>query len=387
MPPPKNTMKSKKGANILIIAGEVSGDKLAASILKSWKKLNPDLVFWGLGGEEMTAHGVETLATTEELATIGLWEAAKNYRRLKKIAVRIVGEAAKRGTKHAILVDYPGFNLKLSEMLQEEGVKCYQIVSPTIWAWHYSRIHKIKKYIDSVYCLFQFETAIYEKEEVESYFIGHPIVAKVKEAKKAFKREVNEILKTHEGRLKVGLLPGSRFSEIKNHMPVLLDSAARFQEKYPNAHFFIPAATADIGRLLESMEIPSYITIIPQGTHLALQVCDTAICCSGTATLECALFGVPFALIYRTSFLTYHLAKRMIRLPYVGIVNIIRGKFVTKEFIQGDIDVEAIVAELENILFDHEYRAQMEAEFKETLKGLGAGDAGDAAARLLNKKI
>ncbi len=382
---------SRKKTSVLIVAGEVSGDTLAASILTAWKKIDDHVTFWGLGGPQMAEQGVEVLVSTDELATIGLWEAAKKYRKLKKLALRITKEARERNTSHAILVDYPGFNLKLAQMLSKAGIRCYQVVSPTIWAWHYSRVEQIKLYIDSVYCLFPFETEIYEKENVESHLIGHPVVETVANSKRRMKKPVDGYLKRFDGRLKIAILPGSRKLEIENHLPLLLEAAEQFRKKYPNAHFFIPSATEQandrIHVSIRNSSLPDCLTVLESNAHLAMQICDAAIVCSGTATLECALFQVPFLLIYKTSFLTYWLGKRLIKLPYVGIVNIIRGKFVTKELIQHELTVEGIIAELENILFDSAYRDQMLHEFEALKKEMGSGKAGRTAARLLSKKI
>lgn len=378
--------------NILVVAGETSGDTLGARTIAQWKKINPQISFWGFGGTQMQEQGMEILHTTEELAVIGLSEALIHYRRLKSYAEDLVAQVQKRKTKFVLLIDYPGFNLRLAKRLAEYNIKCHLLVSPQIWAWKYGRIHVIKQYISSVMCLFPFETEIYAKENIEAVFIGHPLTEKVKTSLKKFegKTDTNPIAKMVNSSRQdsVLILPGSRKNEIARHMDFLLRVARQLHKKYPQLTFIIPAAGEKAELALKEISLPDYVVLVGQNSHAAMDYCHAALACSGTATLECALFQIPFALIYKTSWLTYWVGKAVVRLPYIGMVNVLAKKFVTKEFIQSDMKVFDVVAESERLLFDKPYRENMLNAFKEISNELDTRQTPSLlAARWLNKKL
>lgn len=382
-------MKQMLTENILVIAGEESGDTLGAHTVRQWQKLNPALTFWGFGGRQMQEQGVEILHTTEELAVIGLTEAILNYHRLKGYAQELVAQVLLRKTKMVLLIDYPGFNLRLAKQLSQYNIPCHLLVSPQIWAWKFGRIHTIKKYIDSVLCLFQFETEIYAKENIESVFIGHPLVERVNNFKNQFHKEGNPLssLVASKPEDTVLFLPGSRKNEIARHMGFLLQVAKKLHEKNPQLVFVVPAASEKAEQLLQDFSFPSYVQFIGKNSHAAMHYCQAAIACSGTATLECALFEIPFALIYKTSWLTYLVGKQVVTLPYIGMVNVLAKKFVIKEFIQTDMKVKDVSAELSRLLEDKKYFLSMKKSFQEVAKQLHANEnVAFAAARWLEKK-
>jgi len=375
--------------SVLVVAGEASGDTLGGAIITAWKKQksfdNKNCEFWGYGGAQMEKAGVRTIRSVDELATIGFWEGLKNYRRLKGYAHDLAKMCKENGVKHAVLIDYPGFNLYLASLLKMEQISVYLVVSPQIWAWHYSRIHKIRKYIDTVFCLYRFETAIFDQEGVKSHFIGHPVVDKIKEAKVKLKSKVLKLNSKFKGRMRVAILPGSRISEIKRHLPFMLECARRFKSSNTDAEFFIPTPTDTIDELVQSYELPEYVHVYKGDSHLILQSTCAAIACSGTVTLECSLFNLPFLLIYQTSFVTYHIAKRLIQGDYIGLVNIIGKKAITKEFIQNEMKIEPVLEELERLLVDKIYRKQMLSNLREVNKNVISKSPAEKAASLLVK--
>jgi len=383
----KNQSKDK---NILIIAGEDSGDLLGASIVKELKKLNTHLKFFGFGGQLLKAENVEILKTTEELAIIGIAEVIKNYRRLIRYMKDIVKECNMRNVKHAILVDYPGFNIKLAKLLKKHNITCYQVVSPTIWVWHYKRIFKIKRYYHSVLCLYDFEKEIYEKENVKAEFIGHPIVEKIN-ISIANKKNHLDVLHSKFNNFKseksIALLPGSRNSEINKNMPFLIELAQVYHDYDKSINFYIAVSQENAKKISKNFQLSNYINIIEGDSHIVIQNCHSAVACSGTVTLEAALLKTPFVLIYKTSFISYQIFKRLLKLPFIGMVNILRKKFVTQEFIQKEMTIENVFIELKKIQEDNFYRKTMINEFNKINENLGNGDASLKAGNYLYKQI
>ncbi|MES0492148.1 MAG: lipid-A-disaccharide synthase [Leptospirales bacterium] len=375
--------------SVLVVAGEASGDTLGGAIIAAWKKQKSfnkkNMDFWGYGGPQMEKVGVRTIRSVDELATIGFWEGLKKYRKLKGYAHDLANMCKEAGVKHAVLIDYPGFNLYLASLLKADNIEVYLVVSPQIWAWHYSRIHKIKKFVHSVLCLYKFETAIFEKEGVNSHFIGHPVVDKIKEAQIKLKSKANKLKTKYKNRIRIAILPGSRISEIKRHLPFMLECARRFKSSHTDAEFFIPTPTDTIDDLVHTYELPEYVHVYKADSHLILQSTSAAIACSGTVTLECSLFNLPFLLIYQTSFVTYHIAKRLIQGEYIGLVNIIGKKPITKEFIQNDMKLEPVLEELDRLLTDKPYRKQMLANLREVNKNVISKNPAEKAAALLAK--
>ena len=374
------------GQNVLVIAGEVSGDHLGAQIIQEWKKLPGKIpLFWGIAGEELQAEGVSSFAGIDDVATIGIWEGVKNYMRLKSLAQKIVQEARQNHTDYALLVDFPGFNLAIAAMLHKAGIPCYQVVSPTIWLWNYKRIYKIKKYIQSVLCLYHFEAEIYHEKQIDAHFIGHPVIDKTLKAKKELPKTLKDFRQKsglpEKKELSIALLPGSRKSEIDRHLQLILDTAAIIHNRHPNTRFYIPPATPAISALLEKANLPQYITVTPTGKpEIPLSFCHVALACSGTVTMECALYEVPYLLFYKTSQLTYRIGKLILNTEYIGIVNIILKRNVAREFIQHEATPEAMAQETEELLFNEKRRKNLADDFVDFKKELGKGGAAKRAA-------
>ena len=368
---------------LLIVAGEASGDLLGESVLNNLTKLYQQksvrLITWGFGGEGLKHAGMRIERDINELHVIGFWEALKNYRRLKKYLNELVIRIQIEKPDAALLIDYPGFNIRLAKKLSEKKVKTFMLVSPQIWAWHYSRIKKIKKYFSMMFCLYAFETEMYAEENVPAFFCGHPLVDHVNKSKKKFKTAK---LKPERRKL-VTLLPGSRGSEISRHSDFLIKLSEKIHEKYPDIEFILPTPGKHAARLLKEFKWPNYVTITNKGTHEALYSSYVAIACSGTVTLECGLFGTPFLLIYSTSPLTYFLARRLIELPYIGMLNVLAGKYVTKEFIQNEMRLDLVFNEFEKLYSDRQYRLKMKSDFKQCVKGLGSGRMAEKTSQKL----
>ncbi|MDH5720850.1 MAG: lipid-A-disaccharide synthase [Spirochaetia bacterium] len=381
-------INEKKPVNLLITAGETSGDLLGSSIIRELKKKG-DYQFWGLGGDQMKKERTDILLHIDKMSTLGFWEGVKKIRFFKKLINQIVKETERRKPKAVILVDFSGFSVRLAEALSRKNIPCYKIVSPQFWAWNYKRIHRIKKAFKSVLCLYDFEVTLYKKEKANAFFMGHPLADDVKESLKKMKLAKAPFRKTSQikNRPRIALLPGSRFSEIKNHMPFLIELAQSFHKEYPEAKFEVPASGKAAEKLIKSFNLPSYVSITAMGTHKTLAQADCAAACSGTVTLECALLETPFFIFYKTSWLTYRIGKMIMQIPYIGIVNMIFKDFLAREFLQHEMTLKNALPELKKLSFDEFYRTDMRNNFVVIKKALGEKDAAKKAASFLHEEI
>ena len=359
---------------ILIVAGEHSGDLLGAELVKELLKKQSALHFFGVGGSEMTALGVESYADMEQMTVIGFSGILSKYGYLKNLLHRLVTECETRNAKTAILIDYPGFNLRLARELHAKGIRTIFYVSPQIWAWKFKRIFTIKKYIDLMLVLFRFEEKLYHDYQVNAVFVGHPVMYRIQQSIKT------ETRLKKSGDITITLMPGSRSGEIKKHLPDMLLAAQKIrQELGKNIRFLIP----NINRK-EQEYIQTSIKEFNQKHLLQLQYCfhcslnavsqsDLVILSSGTATLEVTYFEKPMIIIYKISNLTYILGKLLVKTKFIGLVNILAGKGVCREFIQKDCTPENISNEALQILTNTNYRKSMVDSIKKVKQGLSKG--------------
>lgn len=374
---------------ILIVAGEESGDLLGAAIVREvFKKKKVNL--WGCGGRRLRDAGVDVRVTSEELSTVGFLEAAKNYRRLTKIMNRLVEEAVANGTQEAWLIDFPGFNIMLAGKLKEKGIRCTMIVSPTVWAWKYKRVFKIRDRFERVLCLYDFEPEIYNKIGVEAHYIGHPLTTETTDLKKRMLREGNPLLKVPQLRdvfrqkqKIIAIMPGSRPAEIEHHTQRILDGVRLFQKHHKGYAFVLPAANENIHAHLSKFNLPPDTYLVEYSAPYVLERASAAIACSGTVTLECALFGVPHLILYRSSWMSYAIFKGVVRIPYIGMVNVLAGKFIVQEFLQHRLKAKHMAEELAKILQNADYRKTQQGELAKIAKRLTAYEPAKQAAKIL----
>lgn len=368
-----------------MVAGEASGDNLGSSIIKEWKKKETLEVF-GTGGNKMEKEGINLLYTIHDLEVIGFSAIIKKYHFLKKVLTHLTKKAEDSKTDIAVLIDYPGFNMRLATLLKKKEIKVIQVVSPQIWAWNYRRIYRIKENIHHVLCLYPFETEIYKKEDIPASYIGHPLaeeiqtfIKKKKESKKNQKHNTKKI----SDKKTIALLPGSRTKEITSLLPEMLETAYKYYQEYPNTRFLLTSPNP----IINNMEIPNFITRTQKNSHEVIYQSDAAIACSGTVTLELALFSVPYFLIYKTSSVNYHIFKRLIKIPYIGIANVIAGKFIIKEYLQKEVDPQKMTEELKRITLDKSAILEMKNSFRKLKKEMGYGSAARKAVQILTKEI
>ena len=377
--------------SILVIAGEHSGDELGEEILiqlKSKLKSMGPVKFYGTGGEKLAKQGVELIENINNMMVVGLLRILKSYKKLLNLIKNIIKITVTKKIKLAILIDYPGFNLKLAAKLKEKGIHIIFIVSPQIWAWHYSRIKTIKKNVDLMLTLFPFEAEIYKKENINSEFIGHPLIYRIN--KNILKEKTLNEFNLNKNKEIIGLLPGSRPSEIKALLPVMLETANVIYKKYPKYIFLIAGINKKMEEfILENLskypDLP--IKYVYGSTYNVMKNSSMLLVASGTATLEAAYFRKPMVVVYITNWLTAIVGSIVVRVPYFCIVNVLAQKMIVPELFQTEVTVENLVKSLESFIKDKNYVKQINIELEKVIKNLEVENPAKIAAQKITQYI
>jgi len=372
--------------SLLIVAGEYSGDMHAADVIRVLKEKRSDLSFRGIGGEKLRAEGVETLHDIKEMDVVGISEVLAKYSFFKSVFNGVLAEVDRRKPEAALLVDYPGFNLRLAKELKKRGVKVLYYVCPQVWAWNRGRIPKMAKMIDRLMVIFPFEVDVFKDVDLKVDFVGHPMVDELR----AFRETDPEPL-PWSGKKKIALLPGSRKSEIHYILPPLLDAAQMMEAARPDLSFVMPVPErrrAWVENVLQKAEkAPRNLSVITGQAREVLKQADAAFVASGTATLEAALLGCPTVLVYRGSFLNALFVRALIRVPWFGIANIISGKEIMPERLQQDMEPLKLVAAIDPLMEDTPERTTMLENFQTLEKQLGSGSPADRVAEIISTEI
>jgi lipid-A-disaccharide synthase len=370
---------------LLVIAGEDSGDLHGAELLRELKARRPELRIIGVGGPRMTQLLDRKLADVKDLAVVGFIEVIRHLPRLNRLFKQILCAAREERISGALLIDYPGFNLRLAKALRRQmpTVKLHQYVCPQVWAWKKGRIPELGRTLDTLYCLFDFEPKLFSGYPVDARFVGHPLVELVKPEcdRETFFRETG----LDAARPLVALLPGSRKGEIQRLLPPMAALVTRWRRERPEVQWVLPVApTLDPAFVRASLDEAS-VTLVQERTYAARAFADAALVASGTATLETALLGTPFAIVYRLNALTYLLARRIVKVPHFGLANVVVGREVAPELLQDEVNAERLGLELARLL-DPEVARRVRAELGEVRGHLGEpGAAGRVAEDLLEK--
>ena len=350
--------------NILLIAAENSAENYAAQVIEQFKSNNSPVHFFGVGGDRLAGLGMEILVHNKELAVVGIIEVISSILKLKRCMNLLFNEAVKRRVDAVLLIDYPDFNLRMAAKCKNAGMRVYYYISPTVWAWRYSRVNLIKKYVDHIFIIFPFEIPIYQKENIPFTYTGHPLVPhiKVTEPKADFRKRESVPGDT----LTLTLLPGSRKSEIRFLLPEMLKAIELLKKEFNFRVFLLKANHIDRDMLqpyLDKSKIEIRVVNQAQGYDL-INASDIVLTTCGTSNLEIAVLGIPFVAVYRVNKLSYLLGKRFVKIHLYSIVNILAGKEVIKELIQHNFRAEKIVAEMRRILTQPRVRQDMAAEFR-----------------------
>ena len=372
---------------ILIIAGEASGDLHASGLIRELSKLNPEIEIFGIGGKKMKEAGVELIYNMEKFSLMGFSEVLKRLNFFRKMMNSMVSIAEKRSPDLAILVDYPGFNLRLAQKLKTKDIPVLYYISPQIWAWGGKRLEKIKKLVKKIMVFFSFEEQIYNDAGVDVEFIGHPLLDLVKPTlrQEEYRRRMN----AGKNDILIGLLPGSRTQEVEKIMPVMLQSCLVLKKRLKNLKVGISMASSMdedfLKKILDQFELE--ITLEKDLTYDLMHFSDLLLVTSGTATLESAISQTPLLVLYKTSFLNWILAKIMIRIPYIGLVNVVAGKKIVPEFIQYQAKPELVAGEAFDILSDKKRYEDIKTELNNVKQRLGEKGAYKKAATIVNQML
>lgn len=368
---------------IMIIAGEVSGDMHAASLVRALKVHFPSARIYGIGGERLRALGVETLYDIKDMAVMGFTEVLRRLPFFRKAFHHTLSVALERRPDAVILVDYPGFNLRLAARTHAAGLKTIYYICPQVWAWNRRRIPRMASIVDLLLAIFPFEKKVFENTPLRVEFVGHPLIDEIREA-------LSEPLEhlPWNGAPQIALLPGSRNQEIRRILPCLCGAAALIEKQQPGSSFIIPTPSPESEQLVRSIleslpDKPSRLAVIQGHTRQVLRQARAALVTSGTATLESALLMCPTVVVYRTSPLTYLLGKHLVQVPHIGIVNVIANKRLCPEFIQSDATPQNLAAAILPLLQDGHARQDMLEGFESVKNSLGEGGAATNAAAFI----
>jgi lipid-A-disaccharide synthase len=380
-------MSQNKPFKIFFSAGESSGDQHAASMFTELKKHQPDIKGIGMGGTKMEQAGIDIRYNSSAIAVIGVVEVIKHFgeilRTLKSMQKLLLAERPDL----LVCVDYKEFNFKLARFAKQNGIKVLFYVSPQVWAWRPGRVKKYGAVIDMMAVIFPFEVPYYEAEHVPVRYVGHPSVDKVHPQRS--KDEDIQLFGLSTAKFVVGILPGSRRNEIERMLPVMLAAAHQLQTKFPGIHFLLPQADSIPDTLLAEhlRSTRLMITTIKHKPYDAIQCCDAIMTTSGTASLEIALLGVPMVIAYKLSPLTYWLGRVLVKIPYIGLPNIVLGKLAVKELIQHEASAENLVAEISKILTNKPYAEQIGEDLHQVKQQLGKGGGSKIMALLALKML
>ena len=365
---------------LMIVAGEESGDQHAARLVRDLRKARPGVELWGIGGTAMRREGVRILVDSRVMAVLGLWEVLARIGFFRRVFKRMKDELRLHRPDALLLVDYPGFNLRLARVAHDMKIPVFYYISPQVWAWNRGRIPKMARIIDLLMVIFPFETAVFEGTGLRTVFVGHPLVESVRRTMLSAPSGVD--WPGGEGACRIAVLPGSRRMEIRRILPAQLAAALELRRRRPDAVFAIAASNDETAAMVRRQ-----IDALPEGDRAAFcvavgkmrDVCRTAraaMVCSGTATVETALLGCPMIVVYRAAWPTYWIGRMVIRVKWLGMVNLIADRTLCPEFIQNDAQPAAMADALEPLLDDGPERsAQLEG-----LRAVAASLEGNPAA-------
>ncbi len=352
-----------------IISGEASGDLHGSNLIKALRAKDEAADIRAWGGDKMQAAGATLVKHYRDLAFMGFVEVIKHLGAILRNIDFCKGDITAYKPDVLVLIDYPGFNLRIAKWARAQGIRIVYYISPQVWAWKEGRVEDIKKYVDKMLVILPFEKDFYGKHGMAVDYVGHPLLEVVAEEKE----EVTIPLYT--GKPIVALLPGSRAMEISKKLPLML----KMVERFPDHQFVVAGAPSQPDSVYEEMIGTSPVMLLRNDTYNLLKQSRVALVTSGTATLETALFGVPQAVCYRGNPISFWLAKKLVKVPYISLVNLIMGREVVKELIQTGMNEKTLEAELRKLLEDDAYRDRMEEDYRALWQALESG--GSASAR------
>lgn len=363
---------------VYVVAGEVSGDTHGSELMDALGKQAGGFSFRGLGGPEMSRLSEGLVRNwVEDAAVVGVWEVLRRYGWFKKRFEETLSEILELRPAVLLLIDYPGFNLRLAKQIHEKlpATKIVHYVAPQVWAWNQKRIPQIATTHDLMICLFPFEVPLFEEAGLRSRCLGHPLVDELEEKRIKVGRRENLI----------GLFPGSRIKEVCRLFPMMLESASRLLKENPEIRFVAAAASEKVARVmgnfLEASGLPDNLVEVQTGeSQYLMQTVTCGVVASGTATLEAAYYGMPYCLVYRVAWPTFLMAKQLVKLKFIGLINILAGRELVREFIQTEANAYEVAFWLGQALANEGERAKLSGELLEAASRLGEPGVHERAA-------
>lgn len=365
---------------LYVIAGEPSGDLHGKNMLRALRQRVPELQVRGVGGDGLVAEGMSLVRHIRDTSFMGFVQVVQNLGTIRKLFKDVKADILEFKPEAVVLIDYPGFNLRMARFCKEHGIKVFYYISPQVWAWKKGRVKQIKAYVDKMFVILPFEQEFFAKEGITVDFVGHPLLDEV--ATGDFDRESIRNRVLEEGQQLVALLPGSRKQELTRMLPRMLEVLPHF----PNCKFVVAGAPSQELGFYKSLIGDAPVEVVMGKTYDLLAAADAALVTSGTATLETALFGVPEVVCYASNPIQIWLARRLIKVKFISLVNLVMDREVVRELIQGDLNSENLVAELKKLL-DPAYRKQIQADYTELRQKLGDEGASDRLAERIHTAL
>ena len=368
---------------LLIITGEDSGDLYGGNLGREIKKLSPDIKISGVGGKYMRSAGVDMFCDVFDISVVGFWEVIEKLGLIRRLYKQVVERLDSGNVKGVVLIDYPGFNLKIAEAAKERGIPVFYYISPQVWAWRKGRVKTIKRYVDKMMVILPFEKEFYQKEGVEVEFVGHPLFEVINPALN--KEGICKELGIDSKQLILGILPGSRKKEIAYILPEILKASSLIKEKYPSVQFLLPLSQSIEEDYLKNFITSEYshINVVKGKNYDVMKVSDLLITKSGTSTLEAAIIGTPMIIVYKSSFFSYYLAKALVNVTYAGLPNLLAGKEVVPELLQYNMNAKNIAEKAIYFLEKKDRLKQMKEELKNIRYSLGEQGASKRTAEII----
>jgi lipid-A-disaccharide synthase len=377
---------------VMIVAAEASSSLFALRLLEHWKNNKADIKAFGVGSNAMEALGFERFGKAENMAVVGIAEVVEHYSLLKEVFNRLVEEARLRRPSVVVLMDYPDFNLMLAKKLHEMQIPVVYYISPQIWAWRKGRVKKIKKYCREIFVLFPFEVKFYEEQGVPVQFVGHPLLDELgpQFLNPSYRRTERQRRGIQDSDFVLGLMPGSRKSEIALHLETQLEVARKLVQEFPQVKIaLLVAPTFTREQMQEKLEDVRFPYMLMQDEPFEMiHLTDMILVASGTATLQVGLMKKPMVIMYKMKWLTYLLARMIVRgVKFFGLVNLIMDKEVVPECWQHKASVENLAVLLRRYVVDPAHRLQVETELGQIESRLGSKGATGRVARALNRYL
>lgn len=369
---------------IMLVAGEASGDLHGAHLATALRSLSPGIRLFGMGGRLMEKEGVRLLFNPTAIGTVGFTEALRSIQVFRRLLVRFAEVMDRQRPDALVLIDFPGFNMRLAELACERQIPVVYFFSPSAWAWGEARAHKVARTCKKVAAVFPFEYDVYKKAGADVVFVGHPLLDLVKPSMS--RDEARQYFGVADASMVVALLPGSRTQEIRSLLPPMLGAAQRIARQEPAARFLLPVAHTVSRGAVETYlkEVPDLpVRLIEGHVHDVMNAGDVGVIASGTATLEAALIGLPMVIVYKISAATYWIAKRLVKIPNIGLPNIVAGVRVVPELLQQDVEPDRIAFEVMAMWRTPDRLAHIRRELAGLASRLGEPGAVMRTARLV----